>query len=458
MYSESLYNNIRRTLAMPVVEQSESPQGRPKWERFHPPGNVISYAGDGQLQAAKYNYLRVVKPDRRRKPSGWLFPLPYEYHRESRTSCAGIVTKHYDGYSDRWFNGPVGSYLPNSNMSFPISGTPWDWEVLPPLSAKAVAEHRALLGFKTRGREMESSFNVGVAWAERKQTASLLSSTGNTIAKALLALGRRDIMGAGRALGIDRKTLRKLSKVHNFRDLQKAMRGKGPAALTAAAAAWLALQMGWKPLLSDVYSAAEALAYRDSYADWVVTSVGKYKLDREDVRNININPTWAYKNADAVLSAFSKVRVKVRLDATVDSNFFQKLGSLGLTNPVFAVYEATPFSFLWDYFFTTGEWLESIGATAGFQFYSGSCTRYGEYLASHEPAAPDSSNRWFGTRRIVHWKREVYTGFPFPISPFEMKPESLNLNQVLNMLSLLALAVGKFGVKTPRIDRNVYTD
>jgi hypothetical protein len=96
----------------------------------------------------------------------------------------------------------------------------------------------------------DQKVNLAQAFVEREETVKTVASTAKTIASVLTNLHKGNFSGAAKALGIKppKRGQRKFLKEY-ANDTANAV-GNG----------WLALQYGWKPLLNDVYGAAETLA------------------------------------------------------------------------------------------------------------------------------------------------------------------------------------------------------
>jgi hypothetical protein len=113
-------------------------------------------------------------------------------------------------------------------------------------------------------------------------------------------------------------------------------------------------------------------------------------------------------------------------------------------------WELTPLSYIADYFVAVGEWLKSLGAADGMTFYSGSNTHYGEYTAILTEAVTTPKNRYRGSAKVVQWERRVYSAFPVPMPPLSLKPKSLNLSQLGNILAVMTTLFSGHSVPNSR--------
>lgn len=137
---------------------------------------------------------------------------------------------------------------------------------------------------------------------------------------------------------------------------------------------WLQYAYGWTPLVSDVYSAMDALKGVEP----------KLKLSlsrRANGAELEVKQSgYGYVQGHRVLN---EVHVSSRSSCrtTVSGLFEIKDPSLltanyvGLTNPALLVWELLPYSFVVDWFLPIGAWLESLNALAGLSVREASITR-----------------------------------------------------------------------------------
>lgn len=211
----------------------------------------------------------------------------------------------------------------------------------------------------------DQKINMAQAFAERERTVKTVTDTAQTIAKALHNLGRGNIAGAARALGVGvgKRSTRRFNKEF-ANDVSNAMSN-----------GWLALQYGWKPLLQDVHGAAEALSQA------VNGSVGGNTMflrvsgqSRKDLSKSSLkeNPHDGMSGSDTTLfETNASVNFKYGVVYSISSPQVHNLASLGITNPAALAWELVPYSFVVDWFVPIGDWLSSLDATLGLSFVSG---------------------------------------------------------------------------------------
>jgi len=202
--------------------------------------------------------------------------------------------------------------------------------------------------------------NLWQAYAERDQTARLVGDSAVRLANALRALRRGDIRSAGDALGIKvgRKYRYRFESEHG-RDQWKAM-----------SSGWLELQYGWRPLVGDVYGAAEALAHAHHGIPREKVTIRR-ALSGE--RTSTSQPNTNTRIIDVVTY---DVQLRYGCIFTAQGKELKTLSELGITNPALIGWELMPWSFIIDWFIPIGDYVASWDATLGLAFKQGYKTEF----------------------------------------------------------------------------------
>lgn len=282
----------------------------------------------------------------------------------------------------------------------------------------------------------DSSFNAAQALAERGQTANLVASTATRVASSLRSLRRGDFSKAARDLGvIPKKRARRRFNSQYLVDQGKAIGN-----------AWLELQYGWKPLLSDVYGSMETLAKVNSGGNpntvyKKVSGFARRYSEEHEITNHALGSNRGVNRTDH----FGSFSVSVRFGVTfaVSSPPLASLKSVGITNPLLLAWELLPYSFVVDWFLPIGNYLESLDATAGLTFVDGYVTtftrRQFKNLTVQAYASPSGYRVVNGTtvesRRDVRCVREVLSTFPKVPMPRFKNP--LSTSHVASAMALL---------------------
>jgi hypothetical protein len=300
------------------------------------------------------------------------------------------------------------------------------------------AEAKALTKFLTHGNDRDGTWNPGIAWGERKETAKMLASGVQRLFSMAQALRRGDWRFANNfAPAALRKEWNAIKDTPYGRWLSQRQSRAIMATPEALASGIVEFQNGWMPLYNDVRNAAEALANRNQLADWVITAIGKYHSETID-RRVLRDDTAFVARCKASRDVRCVKAVKVRLDATVGQQHLHRVAQLGMNNPASTFWQLIPGSYIVDHYVAIGTWLASLGAVDGMKFYSGSMTKYYEMFAEIT-SADKATGAFYGSNRIVEMQRTPYNGFPIPIAPLSMRPKELSMGQIFNQLSVLYL-------------------
>lgn len=366
--------------------------------------SATTYDKDGKLvgQSTAKNLSRSIndnKPDptKRRKPTGWLYPTPYQRTIGSQSSCRGFIreTRRDNGSSTYQTGVLADSWGTGSPPALPGSSS----------NMRRAAEIEALVGLK------KQRINLGVALREAQMTADYLGTMGLRVSQFYRAVRKRT-----------------MPKWNGFE-----------APSSAMTKAILEQQYALAPLLSDVYGAAQALRERNDFSDWVVTTIGKtVSKDRSEgilFPGTTITAQWI---------RHTHLRYKVRLDYIPANEFLSTLASLGMTNPLEVIWEAVPFSFMIDWAVPIGDWLSAMDATLGYKFLSGSCSesKLAEFLVNsrlNDTPTHYCSGEFHGRARSRSLSRTVYLDSPIPAAPRIKNP--LSLGHMRNGLSLMYQAL-----------------
>lgn len=195
-----------------------------------------------------------------------------------------------------------------------------------------------------------SSINAAVSLLELPETLDMLGNAMKNAADAVKRFRKGDLIGGITALAQDRKLSRRnKGKI-------KANKSKSPESL------YLEMTFGWQPFFQDVKGAAEAINRK-------MEKGKKVKSTRSDIRETQEERKQAlgfdsYQNASSTNKAQANVTVTAR--GTVESSQTVLLNGMGFINPLSALWEKIPYSFVVDYFIDIGGFLEALTATAGF--------------------------------------------------------------------------------------------
>jgi len=280
-----------------------------------------------------------------------------------------------------------------------------------------------------------------VTLAELPKTVKAIAKTATKIAGALRALRKFDIDGLAKALEIKVTTKQRVrmgrkkrefllnpsdsdiltvSNKARYRDRYKSVYSDRYRTKDFFGDLWLEYSYGWKPLLSDVYSHAEALAnYLVQHQYVVQRGFKSHRTEGEgSFREV--------LSSDKEYILRSKVTKIGRVGVFYSTENVNAANVFGLLNPLQVAWELVPFSFVVDWFIPIGQAVESLTATDGLKFHRGYSSLQvkvtNEAFLISRPAygypgvySPWGSGRC--SRKDSGFYRSVLTGFPVPTFP-----------------------------------------
>lgn len=379
-------------------------------------------------------------------------PLPvhnFFYEEKARRWTYGVSLSNDMGYdTTTWYRtiGPQSGYSPTLTnfVDTTAPSPPGGPSVTDVLDRKARAE------VLTRIKDMK--VNMAQAFAEREQTVRLFADTAKRIANTLISLKHGNIIEAASHLGLPVSSKRQRARVRSR------VRSAPRRAANQVANDWLALQYGWKPLLSDITGAAESLAKRfnqpirsfshsraskttkDLYLNYVYEATSG-----ATIANRKLDP--GRRTGTVVVNGKSEISYALQYSASNQSHWPT---ALGLTNPLELAWELLPYSFVADWFINVGQTLSTLDATVGLQFLQGTKTTFHKYTWVSEGSQTGvTGSRWYQysngvqTFTWVYVKREVLTDFPSPALPV-FKDNPFTSGHIANAAALVVTAAEKF--------------
>jgi len=183
-------------------------------------------------------------------------------------------------------------------------------------------------------RVKDQKVNVGQMIAERRQTIGMLVDAVKRVGNAMLAVKKGNLTKAANLLLPGRTLADKASN------------------------AQLLTQFGILPLLSDIDGMAEYLATPQQYERDIIAKSSTKVVDKlVDQWDDGFQKTSVYVTCE--------VTVKYKCRVRVSSEGFSNLTSLGLGNPMALLHEMTPWSFVTDWFYPLGNYLNNLDAFSG---------------------------------------------------------------------------------------------
>lgn len=320
-------------------------------------------------------------------------------------------------------------------LEFPMNGTRFpranSGAIYPPgVNADLLSQAEVKALNKLREKGTATSLNFGMVWAERKETIALFASATQATLKVALALRSGDFGSAINTLIDDfRHTFGGLHPEKAKRKLQrdfKNARRSSKKLLDQMANLTLAWNLGITPLMKDLEAANELLQTGILTRDWNLKSVSKYSRTIND----RDQKSWPDTGVTSETTVSETHGYTVTLIGRPKSTIEALLGVLGLNNPLSLLYQATTGTFIIDYFYALGPWLDSLTVAGEFTFHGGSWTQKVSRVVTQTIVSSAGPVR--GGYVLNYVNRRLYDGFPLPLPPLSLRERQLSDKQVLN--------------------------
>lgn len=266
---------------------------------------------------------------------------------------------------------------------------------------------------KVYGRLQRNRVEAGLAVVEARQALAMLAKRSIDLLVLIKALKNGQFTNQLRLMFRDRK---ELNGVHG---------------------AFLEYQYGWKPLMSDIHDAWQAVNNKLSDLLYINAS-GKVEESFTD------HDTW-----DAWLhfgfNEFGVCRIdrtrefkrthRAKLFGKLSNEILGQMEQYGLANPLSLAWEVVPWSFVLDWWIPVGNVLSSLSAHTGLEFIGGykSVVAEGTVTTQITPLYEWSGPGWEVKTLYRDFCRVPYTDWPWVV-PYEKSP--LSTTHVANALAL----------------------
>lgn len=295
---------------------------------------------------------------------------------------------------------------------------------------------------KLRDKTEAADVDFGLWYAERHETLSLFKTGAIGIRDLAFAIARKDLrksvavlkdaFGVSVSAKAERKRHQRLE-----RWLKKELR-KAPTTayrtMKHMEDMTLTYNLGVSPLLKDLKAAHQALLRGTLPERMRLKAVSLHSRSRQDVEVVKFGSTYP---TEITTTFVEQHGYTVTLIAQPLNTEVAKLQRLGLTNPPALLYQATRLTFILDYFYALGPYLDAMTIPLGFEWIDGSWTQRVVRNVTFTAKSP-FDNVMRGRHSLMSTKRTVYKQFPVPIPPLSLREKFLNEKQALNT-SLIAL-------------------
>lgn len=284
---------------------------------------------------------------------------------------------------------------------------------------------------KLRGKSVEDQLNFGLVWAERHETVGLFKDGAEALLGLALALKRGKATEALDLLISEFRVNRNISRKQELRMMRNAIRASGRL-LERMSSVVLTWNLGVSPLLQDLESASQLLKTGLLTKDWDIKSVARYSRTTNDVDRTS----WPSTGVSSETTLAENHGYTVTLVAAPRLTTAALLSNLGLTNLPSLAYQATSLTFIVDYFYALGPWLDALLVPGDFEFKEGSWTQKVERVVTQ--SIRSSAGLIKGNYVLNYTRRKLYNTFPVPLPPLSLRERTLSEKQLLNT-GLIAL-------------------
>lgn len=309
-----------------------------------------------------------------------------------------------------------------------------------------IEAYNAALGMLLR-RLKSKDWNTVVFGAEAGKSFRMIQNSATRLYATFRALRKGRLGDAYRALGVDPS--------NSYGSADKRRYPKPRSVRQNLQSYWLELQMGWKPLLFDLDSAAKAIAdYVERKPPDLCKVSGRGGRERKTKTIFPATTQWFA--GESVVNDTNECQVV--LYYTFNDRTVATAKKFGLTTVLPTIWELVPFSWVVDYVIGVGEFLENLTAYQGLDFHSGCVThRYksetiwgqpgkGVYFEAFEYAGSlrylqrysACVGAWRYSRKHFSMNRSVLTSFPYQKAPM-VNIDFSGDRGVVKTLNLLAL-------------------
>jgi hypothetical protein len=282
----------------------------------------------------------------------------------------------------------------------------------------------------------DSKINLGVAAAEASKTINHITHTATRIYDAMRAFKRGNLRQVAIHLGLTPGTAHK---------------------------SWLEYKYGWMPLLMDVKGAAEHFAQHQVGRPLRITSSKKKTVPFSWTRRVDYGLIYGSSTQHGFYTETIKgtYDVRVKLVADVTNPQLSTLQQLGLTNPALIAWELVPFSFVFDWFVSVGDYLTGLTALNGLTLKR--TMRSNTNVLTYEGKSPttiasDASYQYINSAKYWRLDNRNYARSSFVVNPLSLFPplklDRFGFQKFTTSLALLrgnARGFSKASVFNPRL-------
>lgn len=257
-----------------------------------------------------------------------------------------------------------------------------------------------------RGKVVGSTAELGTTFAEWRESLDLITSSAIKAYNAYKAIRKGKLRKALQELGVSKSNRRRRRRTQGA---------------DAASSLYLDYAFGVAPTIQDMYSAMEVLSQPLPY--------GKKSAGASCTRN------WNTTTASNKRVYHSKIRHRVGADILLTNPNAFLMNQLGILNPASIAWELVPFSFMVDWFYNVGNYLNSFSDWAGLElrnpWHSHRCSYTADESIINNPNCK-------GLQKGFGYASERGAGIPRPIPTLQFNGDlGTSINRAASAVSIL---------------------
>lgn len=194
--------------------------------------------------------------------------------------------------------------------------------------------------------------------------------------------------------------------------------------------------------MMDVKGSAELLAqhHLKRAEDFTVSAVTVSEGSDQYAQGTVGSGTWGYSRVSRGVHT-ARVKLRCRIDNDAVAAFQQ----MGLVNPALVAWELVPYSFVFDWFISVGDWLTAVSALQGLEVISAMSSSLSHYEGSYSKwfsAFESAGTRYYGHQPSTFSSDDrSYSRQPLNPSDLIVYPvvnsDVFNMKRIITSLALL---------------------
>jgi hypothetical protein len=260
--------------------------------------------------------------------------------------------------------------------------------------------------------------NLAVMYAEAAKTSTTILGTAKRVADAYRFFRKGNLYAVAKSLNLTPNTVHKN---------------------------WLEYKYGWMPLLMDVKGSAEYFAQQT-----LGGRPPRFSVQRKAETLISGYSNYTYAaygggSAEVRRGMTATYFQRRKLWCEVVNPHFNTLQQLGLTNPALVAWELIPFSFVFDWFVSVGDWLAGLTALNGVTLRRSLHSNINDILMRRvQPRTVrfNGPTTYVNDERVAEMKKRHYHRNPFTVDPFALSIPLKAPNSFSKLVTGLALLKG----------------